>query len=218
MGNRYLDTKKDSLESSILGVWQEAAVKQEKLVGGQKKLDKDKDGDIDGFTDGLRRCAGVSYREGEGGLPGGFCCRVKDHLLELGEGDVTDFGDCREDGLAIGIVAEAADLPQGCIGQGGDGVGEGLAFLADATAWVVVQVLQANGCSILIFQEEEGAEVAAGADGFVVNGLKVELDAGQGVAAELIPDDVLEGDLTTDVWVGLEGEGAVVVVGDQAGG
>ena len=47
MGKRYLDTKKDSLESSILGLWQEAAVKQEKLVGGQKKLDKDKDGDID---------------------------------------------------------------------------------------------------------------------------------------------------------------------------
>ena len=47
MGKRYLDTKKDSLESSILSVWQEASLKQEKLVGGQKKLDKDKDGDID---------------------------------------------------------------------------------------------------------------------------------------------------------------------------
>ena len=73
MGKKYLDTKEGSLEQSILGVWQtaieekdarmdgrtkeyrehraklEAARKtrSEKLVGGQKKLDKDKDGDID---------------------------------------------------------------------------------------------------------------------------------------------------------------------------
>ena len=38
----YFDTKSGSLEEAIRG-----AVK-EKLVGGQKKLDKDKDGDIDG--------------------------------------------------------------------------------------------------------------------------------------------------------------------------
>ena len=38
----YFDTKKGSLEESI-----RKAV-GEKLVGGQKKLDKDKDGDIDG--------------------------------------------------------------------------------------------------------------------------------------------------------------------------
>ena len=44
----YLKRKKGSLESSILSVWTEAAKKvNEKLVGGQKKLDKDKDGDID---------------------------------------------------------------------------------------------------------------------------------------------------------------------------
>ena len=44
----YLKTKKGSLENSILNVWSEAAKKvDEKLVGGQKKLDKDKDGDID---------------------------------------------------------------------------------------------------------------------------------------------------------------------------
>ena len=45
MGKKYLDTKEGSLEQSILGLWEKAAVKQEKLVGGQKKLDKDKDGD-----------------------------------------------------------------------------------------------------------------------------------------------------------------------------
>ena len=45
----YLKRKKSSLENSILSVWSEAAKKvNEKLVGGQKKLDKDKDGDIDG--------------------------------------------------------------------------------------------------------------------------------------------------------------------------
>jgi len=38
----YFDTKSGSLEEAIRG-----AIK-EKLVGGQKKLDKDKDGDIDG--------------------------------------------------------------------------------------------------------------------------------------------------------------------------
>ena len=44
---KYLKSKKGSLESSILSVWTEAAKKvNEKLVGGQKKLDKDKDGDI----------------------------------------------------------------------------------------------------------------------------------------------------------------------------
>ena len=48
MGKKYLDTKEGSLEQSVLGVWEEAALKQEKLVGGQKKLDRDKDGDIDG--------------------------------------------------------------------------------------------------------------------------------------------------------------------------
>ena len=65
MGKRYLDTKKDSLESSILNVWQEAAVKQEKLVGGQKKLDKDKDGDIDGKDFAmLRKAAKKDKKEG----------------------------------------------------------------------------------------------------------------------------------------------------------
>ena len=55
MGKKYLDTKEGSLEQSVLGVWQTAIeegdarrTKSEKLVGGQKKLDKDKDGDIDG--------------------------------------------------------------------------------------------------------------------------------------------------------------------------
>ena len=54
MGKKYLDTKEGSLEQSVLGVWQTAIeegearrTKSEKLVGGQKKLDKDKDGDID---------------------------------------------------------------------------------------------------------------------------------------------------------------------------
>ena len=48
----YLKRKKGSLESSILSVWtvqkrQKVKKVDEKLVGGQKKFDKDKDGDID---------------------------------------------------------------------------------------------------------------------------------------------------------------------------
>ena len=40
---KYLDTKENSIEDSVTRV-----LMGEKLVGGQKKLDKDKDGDIDG--------------------------------------------------------------------------------------------------------------------------------------------------------------------------
>ena len=74
MGKRYLDTKKDSLESSILGVWQTAVEEKETRVDGrtkqyrehrakleaarktraeklsakQKQLDVDGDGEIEG--------------------------------------------------------------------------------------------------------------------------------------------------------------------------
>ena len=65
MGKRYLDTKKDSLESSILSVWQEASLKQEKLVGGQKKLDKDKDGDIDAKDFAMLRKAAKKNKKEE---------------------------------------------------------------------------------------------------------------------------------------------------------
>ena len=48
MGKKYLDTKEDSLESSILAVWQEAAKKQEKLDPvGKEDDDIDNDGDVD---------------------------------------------------------------------------------------------------------------------------------------------------------------------------
>jgi hypothetical protein len=47
MGKKYLETKETSLESSILGVWQEA-VKKEELSKKQKKLDVDGDGEIEG--------------------------------------------------------------------------------------------------------------------------------------------------------------------------
>ena len=91
MGKRYLDTKKDSLESSILGVWQTAVeeketrvdgrtkqykehraklesarkTRSEKLVGGQKKLDKDKDGDIDGKDFAMLRKAAKKDKKEE---------------------------------------------------------------------------------------------------------------------------------------------------------
>ena len=41
MGNRYLDTKKDSLESSILGVWQTAVEEKETRVDGRTKQYKE---------------------------------------------------------------------------------------------------------------------------------------------------------------------------------
>ena len=50
MGKKYLETKGTSLESSILGMWQEAAgsKKDEELSKKQKKLDVDGDGEIEG--------------------------------------------------------------------------------------------------------------------------------------------------------------------------
>jgi len=48
MGKKYLETKKESLESSILGLWQEAAKKEEELSPKQKKIDVDGDGEIEG--------------------------------------------------------------------------------------------------------------------------------------------------------------------------
>ena len=48
MGKKYMDTKDGTLESSILGVWQEAAKKQEKLDPvGKEDGDIDNDGDQD---------------------------------------------------------------------------------------------------------------------------------------------------------------------------
>jgi len=48
MGKKYLETKGSSLESSILGLWQEAAKKEEELTPKQKKIDVDGDGEIEG--------------------------------------------------------------------------------------------------------------------------------------------------------------------------
>ena len=41
MGKKYLDTKEDSLESSILGVWQNAAVEEEQRHDGRTKQYKE---------------------------------------------------------------------------------------------------------------------------------------------------------------------------------
>ena len=80
MGKRYLDTKKDSLESSILSVWQEASLKQEKLVGGQKKLDKDKDGDIDAKDFAMLRKAAKKDKKEEVELDEG---KMKDLSMKI---------------------------------------------------------------------------------------------------------------------------------------
>ena len=57
MGKKYFDTKKDTLESSILSVWQEAAKKNEDKLDPvnknavKKKFDDRKDKDIDNDGD-----------------------------------------------------------------------------------------------------------------------------------------------------------------------
>ena len=64
---KYLDTKKDSLEDSVVRV-----VIGEKLVGGQKKLDKDKDGDIDGKDFAMLRKSAAkkkNVKEGTWAMP-----------------------------------------------------------------------------------------------------------------------------------------------------
>ena len=59
---KYLDTKENSIEDSVTRV-----LMGEKLVGGQKKLDKDKDGDIDGKDFAmLRKAAAKKKNEKEG--------------------------------------------------------------------------------------------------------------------------------------------------------
>ena len=64
---KYLDTKENSIEDSVTRV-----LMGEKLVGGQKKLDKDKDGDIDGKDFAMLRKAAAkkkNVKEGTWALP-----------------------------------------------------------------------------------------------------------------------------------------------------
>ena len=58
-GNAFgkaLKDAKDKGEKTFTVAGKEYDVKTEKLVGGQKELDKDKDGDIDGKDFALLRC------------------------------------------------------------------------------------------------------------------------------------------------------------------
>ena len=55
---KYLDTKENSIEDSVTRV-----LMGEKLVGGQKKLDKDKDGDIDGKDFAMLRKAAAKKKK-----------------------------------------------------------------------------------------------------------------------------------------------------------
>ena len=65
MGKKYLETKGNSLESSILGLWQEAAgtKKDEELSKKQKKLDVDGDGEIEGSDLAKLRKKGAKKEE-----------------------------------------------------------------------------------------------------------------------------------------------------------
>jgi hypothetical protein len=68
MGKKYLETKGNSLESSILGLWQEAAgtKKDEELSKKQKKLDVDGDGEIEGSDLAKLRKKGAKKEVKEG--------------------------------------------------------------------------------------------------------------------------------------------------------
>ena len=67
MGNKYLETKGNSLESSILGLWKEAAgtKKDEELSKKQKKLDVDGDGEIEGSDLAKLRKKGAKKEEAD---------------------------------------------------------------------------------------------------------------------------------------------------------
>ena len=75
MGKKYLDTKEDSLESSILAVWQEAAKKQEKLDPvGKEDDDVDNDGDVDSSDKYLakrRKAISKAIKKDEGAMKRG---------------------------------------------------------------------------------------------------------------------------------------------------
>ena len=75
MGKKYLDTKDGTLESSILGVWQEAAKKQEKLDPvGKEDGDIDNDGDQDASDKYLakrRKSIAKAMKKDEGAMKRG---------------------------------------------------------------------------------------------------------------------------------------------------
>ena len=75
MGKKYLDTKEDSLESSILADWQEAAKKQEKLDPvGKEDDDVDNDGDVDSSDKYLakrRKAISKAIKKDEGAMKRG---------------------------------------------------------------------------------------------------------------------------------------------------
>ena len=65
MGKKYLETKGNSLESSILGLWQEAAKKEEELTPKQKKIDVDGDGEIEASDLAKLRKKGAKKEESD---------------------------------------------------------------------------------------------------------------------------------------------------------
>jgi len=94
MGKKYLDTKEDSLESSILAVWQEAAKKQEKLDPvGKEDDDVDNDGDVDSSDKYLakrRKAISKAIKKDEGAMKRGkdldtFKPKPKKEEVELEE-------------------------------------------------------------------------------------------------------------------------------------
>ena len=135
MGKRYLDTKKDSLESSILGVWQTAVeeketrvdgrtkqykehrakleaarkTRSEKLTAKQKQLDVDGDGEIEGSDLAKLRKKAAKKDKKEGAMKRGKdldTFKPKPKKEEVKEGKMSQLHQLMKDGKTAEEIAK----------------------------------------------------------------------------------------------------------------
>ena len=113
MGKKYLDTKEDSLESSILAVWQEAAKKQEKLDPvGKEDDDIDNDGDVDSSDKYLakrRKAISKAIKKDEGAMKRGKdldTFKPKPKKEEVKEGKMSQLHQLMKDGKTAEEIAK----------------------------------------------------------------------------------------------------------------
>ena len=113
MGKKYLDTKEDSLESSILAVWQEAAKKQEKLDPvGKEDDDVDNDGDVDSSDKYLakrRKAISKAIKKDEGAMKRGKdldTFKPKPKKEEVKEGKMSQLHQLMKDGKTAEEIAK----------------------------------------------------------------------------------------------------------------
>lgn len=110
MGKKYMDTKEKTLESAILGIWKEAAKKNEdkldpvnkdavkKKFDDRKDKDIDNDGDVDSSDKYLhKRRKAVSKA-------------VKNEELDLDEGKMSQIDQMMKDGKSAKEIAKALKM------------------------------------------------------------------------------------------------------------